>query len=147
MQDAERDVVFDWDKALNLEGHSGPYIQYAYVRATKILERAQFTESVTFNWSEFKNISIDGHNRSLLLELIRFEDAVVSVYMSNKPHHLANYLYALAVKFSSFYVNTPNLIEETDITMKNFRLELVATVANRLKSGFELLGIEMPGSM
>jgi arginyl-tRNA synthetase len=42
MQDAERDIVFDWDKVLNLEGHSGPYIQYAFVRANKILERAEY---------------------------------------------------------------------------------------------------------
>ena len=38
-QDREKDVVFDWDKALNFEGHSGPYIQYAYVRASVIARR------------------------------------------------------------------------------------------------------------
>lgn len=37
-QDREKDVTFDWDKALAFEGHSGPYIQYAYVRAKKISE-------------------------------------------------------------------------------------------------------------
>lgn len=41
MQDREKDIVFDWDKALSLEGHSGPYIQYAYVRAKNIIEKAK----------------------------------------------------------------------------------------------------------
>lgn len=40
MQDGEKDVTFDWDKTLNLEGHSGPYIQYSYVRAKNILLKA-----------------------------------------------------------------------------------------------------------
>ena len=39
-QDREKDVVFDWDKALSFEGHSGPYIQYAYVRASKIVRES-----------------------------------------------------------------------------------------------------------
>jgi arginyl-tRNA synthetase len=147
MQDAERDVTFDWDKALNLEGHSGPYIQYAFVRATKILERAQYDAATTINWTRFNELPLVGYDRSLLLELTRFEDAVLSVYASSKPHHLANYVYALATRFSGFYVNTPSLIEETNPLVRDFRLALVSTVATRLKKGFELMGIEMPGSM
>lgn len=46
MQDRERNIVFDWDKALNFEGNSGPYIQYAYVRAKKILPVIAMKEAI-----------------------------------------------------------------------------------------------------
>jgi hypothetical protein len=42
MQDRERNITFDWDKALSFEGNSGPYIQYAFVRASKILSESDF---------------------------------------------------------------------------------------------------------
>lgn len=64
-----------------------------------------------------------------------------------KPHLLATYAYELAGNFSNFYVNTPKLLEEQDIPLRTFRIELVRKTAFTLKKAFELLGIEMPDKM
>lgn len=141
MQDRERDIVFTWDKALSFEGHSGPYIQYAYVRARKILPK---------DWKKKDAISqlqLSPHDKSIIQSLSAFPDAVEMSAKSYKPHHIANYAYDLAVSFNSFYVHTPKILEETDTDLKNFRLSLVAQTAETLKKAFELLAIEMPSEM
>jgi arginyl-tRNA synthetase len=64
-----------------------------------------------------------------------------------KPHILATYCYELAVEFNAFYVHTPKILEEQDVDLRNFRLNLIKKVTETLKKGFELLAIEMPGKM
>lgn len=64
-----------------------------------------------------------------------------------KPHILALYCYDLAVTFNSFYVHTPKILEESDITLRNFRLQLCTQFVEQIRTGFELLGIMMPSEM
>jgi arginyl-tRNA synthetase len=131
-QDREKDVTFDWDKALNFEWNSGPYIQYAYVRAQKIVAECEIRKV----W-----------NKSLISILSRFESIVSTVAESYKPHHLALYAYDVAGVFNSFYVHTPKILEESDENLKHFRLSLVSETARVLKQSFFLLGIHMPTEM
>ena len=140
-QDREKDVTFDWDKALSFEGNSGPYIQYAYVRAKKILPD---DFSAEINSSGFK-LSI--YDKELIQTLARIEQAIENTAKTYKPHHLALYCYDLAVNFNSFYVHTPKIIDEDDQDLKNFRLTLVGQTAKQLALGFDLLGIKMPSEM
>lgn len=145
MQDLDRDIVFDWDKALSLEGHSGPYIQYAYVRAKNLIIKAQ-EAGITLEIPE--NISeISLSDRILFSELSRFEDAIRMTTEKYKPHYIALYAYDLATKFSSFYVHTPKLLEEKDEALRSFRLSLVAKTRDTLKKAFEILAIRMPEEM
>lgn len=140
--DREKDVVFDWDKALNFEGNSGPYIQYAYVRAKNIIEKAG-----KYNMSIQDDLNLSIYDTSCLRKLTFFEKAVVDTAAKYKPHILATYCYELASEFSSWYAHTPKVLEEPDIELRNFRLALVERVRDTLKKGFELLAIEMPGKM
>lgn len=140
-QDREKDVVFDWDKALNFEGHSGPYIQYAYVRAIKIVEGQSISEPVD------EDVILSSHDKSLIQTLSRFEEAVANTAKTYKPHHIALYAYELAWVFNSFYVHTPKILEETDTGLKNLRLILVKNTAETLAKSFDLLAIAMPSEM
>lgn len=140
--DREKDVVFDWDKALNFEGNSGPYIQYAYVRAKNIIEKAG-----EYNVSIHDNLNLSIYDTSCLRKLTFFEKAVVDTAAKYKPHILATYCYELASEFSSWYAHTPKVLEEPDMQLRSFRLALVARVRDTLKKGFKLLAIEMPGKM
>jgi arginyl-tRNA synthetase len=139
-QDRERDVVFGWDKALSFEGNSGPYIQYAYVRAKKIAQNTLISFSETIE-------NLSPYDKSLIQTLAKFESVVDTVAKTYKPHHLALYAYDLAVGFNSFYVHTPKILEESDENMKSFRLMLVSETAKRLEKAFDLLGIKMPSEM
>lgn len=140
-QDRERDVVFTWDKALNFEGNSGPYIQYAYVRAKKITEN--FNGNLNFE-TEFTLSSFD---KKLIQKNTEFEKKILETLTKYKPHILANYAYELAVECNSFYVHTPKILEEKNENLKNFRLALLKKTANTLKQAFSLLAIEMPSEM
>lgn len=144
MQDREKDVVFDWDKALNFEGHSGPYIQYAYVRATKILDKAR---EAGLNWSTLSPVEMSEYDRLLLMKLARFEENVRAVAEKYKPHFIAIYAYELATLFSSFYVHSPKLLEESNTELQAFRLALVAKTVETLKASFDILAIDMPKEM
>lgn len=140
-QDREKDVTFDWDKALAFEGNSGPYIQYAYVRAKKILP-VNFTPKPSVN-----NLELAIHDKSLIQSLRGFSDAVDTTAKTYKPHHIALYAYSLAVTFNWFYVHTPKILEEENTELRDFRLALVHETTRTLEKAFELLGIEMPSEM
>lgn len=140
-QDREKDVTFDWDKALSFEGNSGPYIQYAYVRAKKILP-TDFSKKTTSS-----DLHLSTHDKLLIQSLAGFRDAVDATAKTYKPHHIALYAYSLAVMFNSFYVHTPKILEENNTKLRDFRLALVQETSATLKKSFELLGIEMPSEM
>jgi arginyl-tRNA synthetase len=140
MQDRERNIVFDWDKALAFEGNSGPYIQYAFVRAKKIYSEEQISAiGDTPPLSPF--------DKTLIKTLAEMESIIEQVATTYKPHHLALYAYKLATEFNSFYVHTPKIREEQDENVKKFRFTLVHQTAKQLELAFELLGIKMPSEM
>lgn len=140
-QDRERDIIFTWDKALAFEGNSGPYIQYAYVRAKKILPW-DFSKKSSTNVLELST-----HDKSLIQSLALFSDVVDTTAKTYKPHHIAIYTYNLAVIFNGFYVHTPKIVEEENTDLRDFRLALVHETAETLRKAFSLLGIEMPSEM
>ena len=140
-QDRERNVVFTWDKALSFEGNSGPYIQYACVRAQKV---AQSTQIDSFDIS---GSTLSEYDTALIRTLAMMDEKIMDSANKYKPHTLALYCYDLAVCFNSFYVHTPKILEESDINMKNLRLTLCRLVSEKLTLGFDLLAIKMPSEM
>lgn len=161
--DREKDIVFDWDKALSFEGNSGPYIQYSYVRAKNIVEKSEssnLTPTFSTHGEGVKSpllhsmekgsgdeVQFSEYDRACLRCLSFFDKAVLDSATKYKPHILASYCYELAVEFNGFYVHTPKILEEQDENLRHFRLNLIAKVRDTLKKGFELLAIEMPGKM
>ena len=141
MQDRERNVVFDWSKALSFEGNSGPYIQYAYVRAKKILPEGFVHTDIS------STINLSPYDKFLIQALRRMDTIVQETAEKYKPHILALYCYDLAVAFNSFYVHTPKILEESDENLKQFRLALCEQFMNQIRTGFELLGMKMPSEM
>lgn len=84
---------------------------------------------------------ITGEERSLALLLNQFEEILLQVVKDNKPHYLANYLYALSTEFSRFYEHSTvlNAIEEK----RDSRLALAALTGEILKKGLNFLGIDV----
>ena len=129
-------IDFNWDKALALEGNSGPYLQYAYARVCSLLEKA----GSDGREGEFA-ISTPSEKR-LALQLLEFPGAVVRAAEAYKPSILADYLFQTAQLYSSFYQNSPILKSEEAV--RNARLRLCALFGEVLKTGLSLLGIETP---
>lgn len=142
-QDREKDVTFDWDKALSFEGNSGPYIQYACVRAAKVAKNQDIKTHTSNIW----DIQLSQYDAALIRTLAEMEQKIQMTAETYKPHTLALYCYDLAVCFNSFYVHTPKILEEADENLKNLRLNLCELTSEKLTLGFDLLGIKMPSEM
>ena len=135
----DKNVLFDWDVALNFEGDSGPYIQYSHARACSILENEKWKGKVdTTLLKEEKEIQ-------LIDKLSKFGDVVLEATNNLKPQVIATYMNELARAFNEFYHECPVLKAEKSI--KNARLALVDATRQVLKNGLYLLGIEAPEKM
>lgn len=132
------DIEFDWDKALDFEGNSGPYLQYTHARLSSILRRAEFS---IFNFQFPINTSMTNTEREILFKVTILEEAVSDAVKDYLPNVLANYLYDLATTINRFYHESP-VIAEKDEKVKNFRLALIASAKKTLAKGLDLLGIE-----
>lgn len=142
MQDRERNITFDWDKALSFEGNSGPYIQYAAVRAKKI------GSMLEEKWYDFSSVTwLSEYDTALIRTLAEMEGVIENTAKTYKPHHLALYAYDLAVCFNSFYVHTPKILDEEDIMLRSLRLALVRQTAEQIELAFRLLGMRIPSEM
>lgn len=139
------DVTFDWDEILTMQGNSGPYVQYAYVRANSILTKAAETDLLMNITQPFdaKSYSFTADERSLVRELQKFGETVALAASEFAPHHLANYLYTVAQHFNSFYAKQPVLADQVPPAAQQARLQITAATANVLKTGLELLGISV----
>jgi arginyl-tRNA synthetase len=139
--DNNRDIVFDIDEALNFDGHTGPYIQNAHVRANSILKKSSgLPESASFDYP------LDTHEIELIEHLSRFPALVEQAAGEYRPLVIANYAYDLANTFHSFYHAVPVLRAEPEV-VKNSRLRLVAAARQVLANALALLGITAPEVM
>jgi arginyl-tRNA synthetase len=130
-------IDFNWDKALALEGNSGPYLQYAYARVQSLLAKAQ-----DFDCEATEILPETPSEKRLALQLLEFPGAVVRAAEAYKPSVLADYLFQTAQLYSSFYQNSPVL--KSDEPLRSRRLKLCLLFGRVLKRGLELLGIETP---
>lgn len=140
-QDRERDIIFDWDKILALEGNSGPYVLYALVRARKMLTELGTPGAVP------SDAPLTQYDRDLVRLAWRFETMVDRAAAQYKPHHLAQYAFDLAASFNSFYANAGNVKNEADATLKAARVHMVAMVERALAKAFEVLALPVPEEM
>jgi arginyl-tRNA synthetase len=134
-------VTFTWEKALNMEGNSGPYLQYAYARISSVSDKyaAQFPDKSLQNYSIQIKHPLE---RRIALKISRFPAAVRSAANLYRPNILADYLYELAQIYSSFYQNVPFLKAEEGV--RESRIRICQITASVLRQGLNLLGIETP---
>jgi arginyl-tRNA synthetase len=140
-QNPQTMIVFTWDKALALDGNSGPYLQYAYARIMSVRDKyaTQFPGCDPAAWPIRLDTPVE---RALAVHLTRFPEAVMRAAHTYKPSTLADYLYELAQLYSSFYQNVPFLKAEEGV--RESRMRLCGAVADVLRQGLELLGLETP---
>jgi arginyl-tRNA synthetase len=133
-----KDIIFDFDKSLSVEGNSGPYLQYTYARAKSVLEKAK-SEGIKSGPSDGP-LSWEISDVEKLL--YRFPEIVERAGDEYEPHYIATYLFELAQTFNSFYGN--NKIADNTDENAPYKVALTEAVAQTIKNGFYLLGIEVP---
>jgi arginyl-tRNA synthetase len=154
-QSAGKDVVYDAAKALSFDGDSGPYLQYACVRARSVVAKAkeQGIEPGPFGpelmQSQFGNEDEINHVANLARRIFTFPEIIERAYDENAPHHVATFLIELAAAFNAFYANQ-KIVDQTDDASKFRSAQFVAltqAVATVLANGLYVLGIEVPDKM
>ncbi len=137
-QNRRKDVVFDWNRMLCLDGDSAPYLQYAYTRTRAILRKATDFEPEHADPA----LLVAPEEKTLIMDIARFPETVLASAENYEPHRVANHLYRLAQDFSIFYDRLPVLKADTP-QLRNSRLGLVEMTGTVIKIGLALLGIEV----
>ncbi len=150
-----RDIAFNFDESISLEGNSGPYLQYTYARTRSVLAKLKIqnsklkatTQNVKLNAKPAsqrgERYTLNAEEVALLRVLHRFPEVVAEAAEKFAPSLLCTYLFDLAQKFNLFYQKHSILESE----QKEFRLALAAGVGEILKTGLYLLGIQAPERM
>jgi arginyl-tRNA synthetase len=137
-------MLFDPKESIDFQGNTGPFIQYTHARIRSILRKAveqnlNIPEKVTVD--AFAPIEVE-----LVTLLINYQDTLSRAAEEYAPSLMANYCYDLAKTFNSFYGEL-TVMNEEDESVKLMRLALIKAVADTLKKGMKLLGIEVPERM
>jgi arginyl-tRNA synthetase len=137
---SEKRITFKWDDALNMEGDSGPYLQYAFVRTNGIFSKTNEKPGVD------ETVVLNEQEKKLIKKMAQFSDIAKRSSKERAPHHVAQYSLELAADFSSFYTSSPVLTAEDKKTTRN-RLAIVQATGIVLKNSLYLLGIDCPERM
>ena len=138
-----KQVVFDWNKALNFTGDSGPYIQYAAVRAKRIIEKAEVKPSISM--SDLKNYRFNESEREIAKLILLLPSVVEKAAKNYQPNVVADYALSLADAFNRFYEHTPVLKASPE--EQKIRIAIVFAAYYVLSSSLYLLGISVPEKM
>ncbi|MFA6184997.1 MAG: arginine--tRNA ligase [Candidatus Shapirobacteria bacterium] len=133
--DPRKDVIFDWDQIMSLDGDSGPYLQYTYARCKSVLDKTQVKEQKNIN--EIPE-NINDNEMALLKEFYRFEEKIVEASTRFSPSVIAEYLLGVARKYNEFYAKNRIIDQKEEV----FRIFLTKTTASILHTGLGLLGIK-----
>ena len=137
-----KDVIFTWDKILNFDGETGPYVQYTYARAASVLRKAG-VETVDEN-IDFAVLT-DEASMNLLKEISRYPSVVKDASEKLEPYIISRYAMAIAQAFNKFYHDCQINVEDENV--KKARLKAVVLTKYVLKDALSLLGIECPEQM
>jgi arginyl-tRNA synthetase len=133
----DRNVIFDWESALNFEGDTGPYLQYSHARINSIFRKYGKDVPDTVDLSLLK----EKREYELARELAGFPGIVRRALEELSPNVIANYTYSVAKKFAAFY-HEHQVINADTPALTEARLALIGCVRQVLKNGMSLLGIE-----
>ena len=141
LHDRIRNIDFDWSKALDFEGDSGPYAQYCLVRCRSLLRKYKKDVSVHFK----KDVETQ-EEIQLLVTLMYFTETLETAWKNFKPHILAQYVLKLCQEFNAFY-NCHKILRGSDEDMKDTRMTLVYCVESVLSRSLSILGVPTPSEM
>jgi arginyl-tRNA synthetase len=138
-RDPKKDIVFDLNEIITLEGDSGPYLQYTYARCQSVLKEARGRDIDIYHAGQVPDDVPD-----VARLLYRFPEVVERSAQDLAPRYIAQFTHKIAQSFNTYYGNTQIIADDESV---GYRLALTAATAQVLKNGLKLLGIEAPQKM
>lgn len=143
MHSVGSDVVFDWEKILNLQGNSGPYLQYTLARIKSLLAKKPDFKGLTQDSKTLQGLNPNKLETGIIGKLLHFPEVVRESATMFSPNLLCNYIYQLSSEYNSFY-NANKIIGGENEELK---LQITKAVGEVLENGLKLLGIDTPERM
>jgi arginyl-tRNA synthetase len=144
--DPKKRMLFDPSESIQLQGHTGPFIQYTHARIKAILRKAE-SIGLTANAEALKKVTqLESVERELISRLNNYHTKLQEAAREYSPAVMSNYAYELAKEYNQFYQSVP-IFPETDPIKLKFRIALSKIVADLLKKSMSLLGISVPEKM
>lgn len=144
--DPKKRMLFDPTESIQLQGFTGPFVQYTHARICSILRKATSDGIVVDSTLASKMTAMEAAERDVLRVLVSFENRIREAAREYSPAIIANYAYDLAKAYNQFYQSIP-IFAEAEQSKVHFRLALSSTVAAVIKRAMHLLGIEVPEKM
>ena len=136
--DPKKDIIFDWEKVMSMDGNSGPYLQYTYARCKSVLSKSTiYSLQSTIKDNELMNINEE--ETALLRYFYQYEEKIIEASERFSPAVLAEYLINLARKYNEFYGKW-RIVDEKEENQRAWLTERTAVI---LKHGLTILGIEV----
>ncbi len=143
--DARKNMTFNPKESIDFNGNTGPFIQYTYARIQSVLRKAA-EQGIEIPTTLDTSVKISEKAQQLIQSITKFATVVQDAGKDYNPSGIANYIYELVKEYNQFYHDYSILKEENE-SLKMLRLVLSMNVAKVIKTGFSLLGIEVPNRM
>jgi len=144
--DPKKRMLFDPTESIQLQGHTGPFIQYTHARIKSILRKAE-SMNVVVDSSELKNIALlEPVEREIIFRLNSYHAKLQEAAREYSPAVVSNFAYDLAKEYNQFYQAIP-IFNESDPAKLKFRIGFSSVVADVLNGSMKLLGISVPEKM
>ena len=138
--DPKKRMLFNPEESIELNGNTGPFIQYVYARIQSLIAKSGMTPK------EVSNVDLDPLEKEIVKQLAEFPSVLNEAGENHSPALIANYSFELVKLYNQFYQSIPILIE-TDEAKKAMRITLSSNVAKVIKTAMKLLGIDVPNRM
>ena len=139
--DPKKRMLFNPEESIELQGFTGPFVQYSYTRIRSILRKAGENGNIVFG-----DIDLHPEEKELIKLISRKDDILREAEQNLSPAVIANYSYELAKEFNRFY-QEHSVLNEENSDVRNFRILLATKTAQCIEASMKLLGIEMPERM
>lgn len=141
--DPKKKMMFNPEESIDFQGNTGPFIQYTHARIKSILRNASNIDYANVDSSK---ISLQKAEKELIFLAFQYAEVIKDAGREMSPGVICNYVYEVAKSFSSFYHECP-ILKESNEEQKKLRLQICNMTAYIIKSGFALLGIQVPERM
>lgn len=143
--DPRKNMLFNPKESIDFNGNTGPFIQYTHARICSVLRKAN-EQGIQLNNTVKGNLTLSDTEVNLIQYLSNYPNVIKQAGADYSPALIANYIYELVKQYNSFYHDF-SILKEENTDMKEFRLLLSKKIAEVIKSGMGLLGIEVPERM
>jgi arginyl-tRNA synthetase len=143
--DPRKNMTFNPKESIDFNGNTGPFIQYTHARIKSVLRKAA-EQGIDFSTLTNTEITISEKESYLIQLITEFPAVVKQAGEEFSPALIANYVYELVKEYNQFYHDF-TILKEENADLKQFRLVLSETIASVVKSGMNLLGIDVPERM